>query len=248
MVFRGLFLLAFDEEHQFCQAAIMEAERHCLKVKIRTQKGSPSNSSELSFEIPDGDIFFEVTNRAPAVGTYEPGNFERTASHDRRDFRWLLDFEGDDLHHRQLPLRAESFNRSIFVRNGLFYTHATESVRIHDPLSAFKDADIAETVGCEIYLDSQQDAVLKYGPRGCYAVTLRNEPDVSYEIWLENLCEELPPMMSDFTFYYNVIDVPAEGQFSLSRPSLSEGPVMQATHRNPCPLTRLGTTCAPLIR
>src|SRR5215510_14459096 len=130
LVFRGLFLVAFEKDNKFCQVGVMEADRHCLKINIKTNAASLPSSPELSFEIPDGDIYFEVADRTNAVDTYEPGTFLRDPSHDRRDFRWVLDLEGTELHNRPLPIKTGALKRSIFVRNGLFYTYDSHNVRI----------------------------------------------------------------------------------------------------------------------
>src|SRR5262245_4767484 len=128
LVFSGLFLFAFQKENRYCQLVVAQAERHCLKINIKTQSDSPHAAPELLLNVPDGDIFFSVIRKAgvipkaQGVDTYEPGPFERSSKHDRLDFRWLLDFEGRDLHNRRLPLRADALKRSVFVYNGLFYT------------------------------------------------------------------------------------------------------------------------------
>jgi hypothetical protein len=259
LVFNGLFLFAFDEEKGFCQLGIMEAEKHCLKIRINIHAASLPDSPELLFEVPDGDIFFEVSRSARGVDTYEPGTFDRDAAHDRRDFRWVLDFEGRELHNRQLRLKAGALQRSIFINNGLFYTHDTQEVIIKRPSSASPQAAgmvgsenflpltnsrlIAASVGCDVYLGDREELLFRYGPSADYSISLKKDRGISYEILVENLCSQeenpVPPGSSDFTFYYKVLDVPENERFKVL-------PLGTADDINPCNSARLSITKAPL--
>jgi hypothetical protein len=243
LVFRGLFLFAFDEDNKYCQAGVIKADRHCLKINIKTNAASLPNSSELSFEIPDGDIYFEVPGRGSAVGIYKPGVYVRDTSHDRRDFRWVLDLEGAELHNRPLPIKAEALKRSIYVCNGLFYNYDSRRVRIVDPASQVRNDVIANVIGCDIHLDEGEEAIFGYGPNGSHSVKLKKEPDISYEISVENICPEdsaAPSIVSDFVHYYDVVDVPQAQQFKV------DAPTPPGSERNPCIPTSMGVTRAPL--
>ena len=244
LVFRGLFLLAFEEDNKYCQAGIIEADRHCFKINIKSHAPSLQNSPEMSFEIPDGDISFHVSGRENSVGVYESGHFERVSSHDRRDFRWALDLEGAELHNRRLPIKADALKRSFFVTDGQFYTYDSHVVRIVDPSSQTRDVAIAQEIGCDIHLDGNQEAVLRYGPDGNYSMKFKKEPDVSYDILVENICPEArapQSKVSDFSHYYEVVDVPTSQQFKVV--AFSPPP---ADDSNPCNPAFLGKTKPPL--
>jgi hypothetical protein len=245
LVFRGLFLLAFEKENKFCQVGVLKADRHCLKVNIKTNAASLPNSPELSFEIPDGDICFEVAGRPNAVDTYEPGLFLRDPSHDRRDFRWVLDLEGPELHNGPLSIITGALNRSIFVFNGLFYTYDSHTVRIVPPSSGPRVAFTAREIGCDIYLNEEEEAVFRYGPDERHSIKLKKEPDISYEISVENICPEeeveSQSTVSDFVHYYDVVDVPAAQQFKVDA-----FPPPPSSDRNPCDPTFVSITSAPL--
>jgi hypothetical protein len=244
LVFRGLFLIAFEKDNKFCQLGVMEADRHCLKITIKTNAVSSQNSPELSFEIPDGNIYFEVAGRTNAVDTYEPGLFLRDPSHDRRDFRWVLDLEGTELHNRKLPIKAGALKRSVFVRNGLFYTYDSHNVRIVEPSSESRVALTAQEIGCDIYMDGEEEATVRYGAGCGHSIKLKKEPDISYEITVENICPEeegaAPSTVSDFVRYYDVVDVPKEQQFKVDAFQAPPGA------RNPCDPTFMGIRIAPI--
>jgi hypothetical protein len=238
LILKGLFLLAFEKENKFCQAGVIRADRHCLKINIKANGVLLPISPEI---LPDGDIFFQVSGRASSVDTYEPGTFDRNTAQDWRDFRWLLDFEGKELYKARLPFKAGALKRSIFIHNGLFYTHSAEPVSLINPSGRRKNIIIADSIGCDIYLDDQEEAVLRYGPHPGSSIKLIKETGISYEISLENFCNEPPrttPDNSDFVFYYDVIDVPENLQFRLARQG--------ADARNPCSPTTVLKSDAPI--
>lgn len=258
-VFNGLFLIAFEKDRKFCQLGVIQAERHCLKIKIETQSPSLRDAPELSMDVPNENIHFEVTRRASGVDTYEPGPFERNLRHDRRDFRWVLDFEGRELHNHQLPVRDGAVKRSVFVYNGLFYTLSTEEVIIRRPIQhvagtvddvsqapQFQTGLMCKSIGCDIYLNGQEELLFKYGPDAKYSMRLKKEHCLSYKISVTNLCDddgEPPPDSSDFALYYDVIDVPKDEQFKVLSALIDPEDV---DDRNPCNPTRMGITKAIL--
>jgi hypothetical protein len=242
LILKGLFILAFEEENKFCQAAVMRAEGHCLKINTNTNETSQLIFPQPTLEIPDGDIYFQVTGRESGVSIYEqPGPFDRNTAQDRRDFRWIVDLEGSEFYSRSLPFKAGAIKRSIFINNGLFYTYSARPVLIISPLSGQRHARVAEQIGCDIYLDDQEEAVIRYGPDLAPSIRLRKMDGVSYTITLENICEEpheATPNNSDFAFYYDVIDVPMSAQFMVTSQT--------ADARNPCDPITVGLTKAPL--
>jgi hypothetical protein len=255
--FRGLFLIAFEKEKRFCQFGVIQAERHCLKIDIRTRSSSLLDAPELSCKVPGENIHFEVTRRASGVDTYEPGSFERNRRHDRRDFRWVLDFEGRELHNHQLQVRAGVLKRSVFVYNGLFYTRDTREVVIRSPshhtietsdgeglLPQTQSGLICKSVGCDIYLTDQEEFLFKYGPDANYSIRLKKERGLSYEISVTNLCSEdverARPDSSDFALYYEVLNVPENEQFRVfSSPAPGDRDDI-----NPCDPSRISITKA----
>lgn len=257
LVFRGLFLIAFEKEKRFCQFGVIQADRHCLKIDIKTRASSLLDTPEFSCKIPDRDIHFEVTRRASGVDTYEPGPFQRNRRHDRRDFRWILDFEGRELHNQQLPVRGGVLKRSVFVYNGLFYTRDTREVIIRRPshhatgtaggeslLPQTQSSLICKSVGCDIYLTDQEEFLFKYGPDANYSMRLKKEHGISYEISVTNRCsedvEQARSDRSDFALYYDVLDVPENEQFRV----LSSPAPGVKDDSNPCDPSQVGITKA----
>jgi hypothetical protein len=118
-------------------------------------------------------------------------------------------------------------------------------VRIVPPSSESKVALTAREIGCDIYLDGEEEAVIRYGPDERHSIKLKKEPDISYEISVENICTDeesaAPQIVSDFVHYYDVVDVLQGQQFKVDA-----FPPPPADIRNPCDPTFMSITSAPL--
>jgi hypothetical protein len=250
LILKGLFLLAFEKENKFCQAAVMRVERHCLKIEIdaNSTANGPSKSTilELPTEGQERDILFEVAGRASGVSIYEgPDPFDRDTAQDLRDFRCVIDLEGREFYSRPLPFKAGVLKQSIFINNGQFYTDSAHKVLIISPISGQRTVWVADRIGCDIYLDDKEVGILRYGPDPESRKLLPKIDGISYKISLENLCQEPPatPRLSDFRFYYDVIDVPKEAQYMVNMAPPGRG---DGDRLNPCIPTTTGLTKAPL--
>jgi hypothetical protein len=245
-VFSGLYLFAFESDMKFCQAGVLQAERHCLKVRILTIINNQMDTpSEMEFEVPEGDIRFDIPTRSPGVGIYKAGPFNRTASPDRFDFRWALDLEGPELHNHQLQIIPGSLNRSILISNGVFYTQELRSVRITTPLpsSQHSDVDVAQKIGCSVYLGDGEEALLRYGTNSEFSLKFSGTPNIRHFITLDNICPEtMTSHEGDFKRYYEVVDVSPGEQFKVETPPIATGP----GPRNPCDPVFMGTSKALL--
>jgi hypothetical protein len=243
LIFKGLFLFAFEKDNRFCQAVIMQADRHCLKVTVKTNVASLKKPPELTFEVRDGDITIDVPTRPDGIDTYEAGVFDRNTNHDTLDFRWVLDLEGTDLHNRSLAIKAGSVKRSIFIRNGLFRNQRNRPITISSASTQPRTTSAAREIGCDIFLNKNENLVFSYGPNGDSSLTFNQETEVNYEIVIDNTCPEETDMdeeVSDFVHYYDVMNVPVNEQF---RVDAFEPP---PNDRRPCDPVYLSLSKAPL--
>ncbi|HKX29008.1 MAG TPA: hypothetical protein VJ302_15030 [Blastocatellia bacterium] len=257
VLFKGLLLFAFDQDNRFCQAGIINADRHSLKITVNSNSSSLVLPNGSSFEVPAGDVLFEVPGRPRAVGTFEASYFDRDGGGDPKDFRWVIDMEGSEFHDCQVPFNTGQLERNIFILNGDFYTHATELVTLkkpapNKPRSPYK---VARTIGCRVHLKDGEEAILRYGDYSADPIRLKNEPGVKHEIVIENLCFEngggstLPD--SDFQFYYRVIALPECEQIKLVGLEMRAQPNSGSIHPsstsvNPCDPVKVGRTKALL--
>lgn len=248
LVFKGLFLFAFEKDNRFCQAVVMQADKHCLKLTVKAKVTSSENPLELTFAVPDGNIEIVVPDRIVGVDRYEVGAFNRDLAHDKKDFRWALDLEGSDLHNQPLAIKAGSIQRSIFIRNGMFRNQANRRIRIISPSTQVTSTAATQEIGCDIFLEKGEELVFKYGPNNNNFLTFKQEADerdINYEILIDNSCPEeaiADGEPSDFFHYYDVVDVQPNQRFQIA--PLQPPPGSQ---RRPCDPAYLGLTHAHLV-
>ncbi|MDX2030660.1 MAG: hypothetical protein SF339_08320 [Blastocatellia bacterium] len=246
ILFRGLYLFSFEKDRQFCQASILETDRHTLKVRVATigpgSSEAPQSASMLDFEAPQGNISFEVGNRLPGIGAYQVGAFGRSLGHDLHDFRWVLDMEGPELHRQKLSVKTGALPRAIMLRHGLFYSHSLRPVRLEKPGAQPMDVDIAREIGCAVHLGENEEGVLRFGENPEFSVKLAKVPNMRYEIMLDNACAETTPG-GDFERYYDVLEVPPAQRIRISP---APGAPPPGDPRNPCDPIFMGDSNPPL--
>lgn len=156
----------------------------------------------------------EVTNPTPPgprVTLRQHDPFDRTATGSgdnfEKDFRWITDMEGGDLHDRDLSLEINTrqFLFVLYVPHGTFYTHLKSPVlrrkRRSSPL--IEDyGPIAAVVGCDIEFGAGGGVTLKAGgSTGATVYNFDHDGGTVYEI------SNGPP------------DVPAEDPIPLDAPN-----------------------------
>ena len=135
------------------------------------------------------DWEIEVTHPLQdGVTTYQRGReFDRLDHSSTRDFRWLTDLEGRDLHNGDLRNDINTAQRLLMVlriRHGEFYTFQLskplmrESVRPAGPPVEYGMA--AEVIGCDIERD-RGDVVMTVANNVAYRFTETVEDGVVYE-------------------------------------------------------------------
>ena len=246
ILFRGLYLFSFEKDRQFCQASILETDRHALKVSVATiglgSAEAAQSASMLDFEAPRGNLTFEVGNRLPGIGAYQVGAFNRSLGHDLHDFRWVLDMEGPELHRQKLSVKAGALSRAVTLNHGLFYSHGLRPVRLEKPGAAPVDVDIAREIGCAVHLGENEEGVLRFGESPEFSVKLAKVPHMRYEITLDNSCADSTPG-GDFERYYDVLDVPPAQRIRISP---APGAPPPGDPRNPCDPIFMGGSNPPL--
>jgi len=193
-----------------------------------------------------------VTDSTQALTTEETGTFNRTTHADARDFRWISDFEGNDLHNR--PLSAEINTRQLlmvlYVRRGNFYTKLQSPVLkkkpVHQPAQPVAYGKNAAVVACDItFEDTGTLKLMAGGPSG--VEVKRFEPGSVYEI--SNSPPDVPfdlPIPSNapghFHMYYDKVFIThPRDEFDLIRDDMGPAPDPAL-----CGATRLGLRTDPL--
>lgn len=134
--------------------------------------------------VKNWEIFVEDPVQTSAT-TEQNGGFDRKNHADTRDYRWIADLEGDDLHAIDLTnhLDTPSLPMVLKVQNGHFYTQQlskpllrkTESTGVEDHYGR-----AAEVTGCDIDINSGE-VQLKVNGNIVFRFKDNSEDDVVYE-------------------------------------------------------------------
>lgn len=122
-----------------------------------------------------------------------PGSFDRTVSGTgtafERDFRWITDLEGSDLHNRDLSLdiNTRQFLFVLYVSHGEFYTRLRSPElkrrRLGPPQVDSFYGPSAAVVGCDIPVgDAGAVKLMAGGSRGATVFTFVPDEGTVYEI------------------------------------------------------------------
>src|SRR5262245_29430351 len=179
------------------------------------------------------DLWLDIEGETPPnQQTADPfivGSFDEPPI-DPQDFRHVIDLEGEDFYNRQLKLKSNDvLTPSLFLAKGLFYTAALttktfKSLAVgqsesspgggHTHGSATPTAtgrklgQLAEYIGANIYLDSEDQAiVLRAGAGGKELLRLKKEEGTTYEIAIENGPTSHSQVGNHFIFYYDAFEL-----------------------------------------
>ena len=214
IVFRGL--LVFNHMGEDMEIGVVNAaahtggESHASHVPriIKTKNGVISsifdlrNRRELGpLTEPDSirDWEIEVSNPIqPTATIFRQGDeFDRISHPFARDFRWLADLEGRDLHNRDLTseLNTAGLLMVLRIRHGQFYTHQLSKKltrrNANPPARPREFGRAAEVIGCNIAFE-MGTLELKAGDRLVYTFDEGDEDGVIYEF--SNAPPDVPAM------------------------------------------------------
>jgi len=242
--FEGLMLLAFQEglaaeRKGHCQIALLQPdERHCLKVTGTMASGQP-------IVLPEniaGDLLLEVPGRQGAGVSVHEGVPNDPEDHSN-DFKLLIDLQSENWHKEKLlQVKPGKIRQSMFILHGLFYTAEKQMVRVFQGGIFKREAEIARKVGCNLYLEDNEKAILRFGACDRDKIEFSCEPGASYTITVSTLCDPADSPDNDFRHYYDVITVD-DAQFEVRGHADNPGqPTFGGSGRVPCDPVCLGRT------
>jgi len=127
----------------------------------------------------------------PQVKIFKDGaDFNRLASPapNPRDFRWIADLEGPDLHNRKLSreLDTRQLLMVLYVRHGEFYTKmkspAFRRVRVNPPPEEIEFGSTAAVTGCDISIETGSVNLVAGGAGSVFLFNESAEEGTIYEI------------------------------------------------------------------
>lgn len=210
IVFRGLLVFHYMGDHM--EIGVVRAlahganETHAAHVPriIKTKNGVICSIKDLRDErgqLNEGrDWEIEVSNPTQPTATrfWQGGEFHRLHHPFAKDFRWLADLEGEDLHNRDLTSELDTEHKLLMVlrvRHGEFYTHQLSRPLIRENVDApprpVTFGRAAEVVGCKIGFE-MGSLELKVGDEVIYTFDEGDEDNVIYEF--SNAPPDVPPI------------------------------------------------------
>ena len=228
-----------------------EAGGHAAHVPriIKTTNGVISSIFDLRNRSNARDWEIECSNPSqPNATRFRQGeDFDRIHHPAAKDFRWLADLEGRDLHNRDLTAELDMTKLLLIlrVRHGLFYTQQLSKPlnrrNANPPAHQVSFGRAAEVVACKINFE-MGSLVLKAGATTIYTFDEGDEDNVVYEI--SNAPPDVPPDApytpgpGHFAMYYShLFRTPPADEFRLIR----EGDPMPSPDPALCGAVVLGT-------
>lgn len=208
IVFRGLMVFHYMGDHM--EIGVLDApahpdgDGHVAHVPriITTKKGVISSIVDLRNRPQLGtvrDWEIEVSNpMQPTATRFRQGEeFDRLRHPFAKDFRWIADMEGRDLHNRDLTdeIDTSKLLMVLRVRHGQFYTHQLSKPlnrkNANPPAQQRPFGRAAEVIGCKIGFELG-NMVLKADSARIFTFDEGDEDGVVYEF--SNAPPDVPPM------------------------------------------------------
>ncbi len=225
IVFRGLMVFHPDPARQYFDVGILKAPEHEFRVQVL--ENSPEGVSSFSVPIAQsGSDAWSLAFPSPTSGVsfYQNGSFDRKSGvGDEMDFRWAIDLRGKEFYDRELQTDSDQLGLLLRVRNGQFYTNK------RTPPLMRKKGDgtfeyfgrAAQEVATDVSLE-EGDLVLRSEKTGTEILRLKQKPDTTYEIIIENAPvpqEHMTVTVNHFQYYYRLLAVPKAEWFEFKRAS-----------------------------
>jgi hypothetical protein len=234
--FTGLGIICFNKDRQRGEIAAIRDGKHTLTIKIQKPAFHDAGESDIivyqdiaTYEkLPKDEVRIEIKAAGkPAIEgyeTYQNGDFDRLASSDVNDFRWIVNMNALHGDTALAPTGKEKHPLAkIYIGNGLFYAHKLDRNLFFE--SVEKDAggkakqretfgNVAETIGVKIEGDEVNFKIRIGGREETH--TLQRVAGFPYRIEIKNMDYSGEAEYSDMPDYYQYLSSPAGNQFDLT--------------------------------
>jgi hypothetical protein len=233
--FTGLGIICFNKDRQRGEIAAIRDDKHKLSITIQKpvfQDGADADvivyQDIASYQkLPKDDVQIHISAvGSPAIEGYEiyqSGDFDRLASADVNDFRWIVNMNTLHGETALAPTAKEKHPLAkIYIGNGLFYTHKLDRNLFFEKIE--NDAggtakqretfgNVAETIGVRIEGD-EVSFTIRIGDRE-EAHSLPRVAGFPYRIEIKNMDPNGDAVYSDMPDYYQYLSSSAGTQFDL---------------------------------
>jgi hypothetical protein len=222
LIINGIALFCCTNDDKF-QIAFLREPKHTLSLEIVEISGGVKTPVAHTLNLEVGQALnLEASNPTQNSSTsFEASEFDRRNG--LKDFRFLADLEGVEMHGAQLSLRdpKELGVTLLTVDNAHFYTRTLFGPvdKIQRPSGAKSEFGmIADIVGADISCGSGGKIILE-NAGGLNRIELEKRDGVRYEIIFQNICKvDVASSVTDFVLCYTVVSDPADVSFDLAPP------------------------------
>lgn len=232
----GLALFCFTSQRGYV-GGFLRNPHHAFGLEVRGLGPRPIHVGG------DGDITIEVVNPVRSgMHRFEGNSFNRQLpdNNDERDFRWIIDAEGAEMHGIDLDEGNGPLLRRLSVNSGTIYTKGLrdeEFVRVRidepgEPCTFY--GKFAKVVGIALECRDGQGSGIRIRTEGAGGedIFLPKSPGARYEIKFKNLRgPHHPHQGSDFLLYYDVMSDPRGIRYDFVQ---AVGPGDPRGHGDPC--------------
>lgn len=241
--FTGLGIICFNKDRQRGEIGAIRDNKHKLTIKIQKPVFQDGIDNDIivyqdvaTYEkLPKHDVQIEIKAAGkPAIEgyeTYQSGDFDRLASADVNDFRWIVNMSA--LHGETALAPAEKEKHplaKIYIGNGLFYVHKLDRNLFFERVE--KDAEgtamqrevfgnVAETIGVKIEGDEVRFTIRIGGSEETHS--LPRVAGLPYRIEIKNIDPNGDAVVSDMPDYYQYLSSSTGNQFDLMPIAEDEG-------------------------
>jgi hypothetical protein len=234
--FTGLGIICFNDDRQRGEIAAIRDNKHSLSITIQKPVFQDDCEKDIIVyqdiatyqQLPKDDVQIEIKAQGkPSIEGYEiyqSGTFDRLASADINDFRWIVNM---NTLHGDAPLRPTAQRRypltKIYISNGLFYAHKLDTNLFFEKVE--KDpagraarrevfGNVAETIGVKIEGD-EVDFTIRVGGRE-ETHSLKRVDGLPFRIEIKNMDYSEDAVYSDMADYYGYLSSPTDNQFDFT--------------------------------
>lgn len=191
VTFEGMLVLFLNNARRYCHVGILKnAPNHDAKLvatKIPSG-GAPEEMARLGNDNFAPQLWLDVQKSTPKIELTTDGSaFTRLTHHADSDFRWAIDFEGDDLYKHPIRTDMAGFSSVLQINDGKFSTQQISNNQLtkrQGNSTQIVVGKVATKLVAAIALSANDKAELWNGETDLPLATFENVPSVDYGIYL----------------------------------------------------------------
>jgi hypothetical protein len=234
----GLMICCINPKQERFEAALLRQKKHDFTIRVVTYENGRRINERETKDIPFEGVRIEIeaveNSSVKGISRYQPEPFDRKSDNfgNFRDFRWIVDLEGEEFHNRKLEPTGESLAMHRMPLTPLFIKNAHFSVSgvtdyTYDKIVIDRDGKIIdeELFGrCGFILSAHLDADavrVSFENTGLASEVLTRRDGLTYKIFIINVRDE-GDTESELPVYYKVLESPDGMMFNLEKTVQSE--------------------------